>query len=270
MQENYTELRNGSEATMEQRISVSLDGWMRTAEQGHIYGDGEPFADIHHIAVVLMALYRSIHNTRIERLWRDYTRGVGMKWKAFFMDLEFLDGLLPDLPAHIWLLHWLFLEAINEDLQEWKDAWNHHRLSLPGEPDRSPRDIFLFSIMQDGFRGIDPSTPDHELDEDVQADEVADQEVPENVVDAAENVENPFLPERIPASMSEVVCEVSGSLFTENFVNQLRVRLNNEVDASSRDMTIRRLVWQTALRICQTLPVQNGQYRCVDSFYPFK
>ena len=59
--------------------------------------------------------YRSVHNIRIERLWQDVTRGFGRKWKEFFQQLEVEWGLDPNNDAHIWLLHYLFLEAINED-----------------------------------------------------------------------------------------------------------------------------------------------------------
>lgn len=62
---------------------------------------------------------RSVHNTRIERLWYDVTHGFGEKWKKFFYLLESHHGLNPLAPAHIWLLHHLFLAAINEDAQEW-------------------------------------------------------------------------------------------------------------------------------------------------------
>ncbi|KAJ7265822.1 hypothetical protein C8J57DRAFT_1069107, partial [Mycena rebaudengoi] len=40
-------------------------------------------------------LYRSVHNTRIERLWYDVTHGFGQKWKKFFTDLEVNHGLNP-------------------------------------------------------------------------------------------------------------------------------------------------------------------------------
>ncbi|KAJ7433788.1 hypothetical protein FB451DRAFT_1064009, partial [Mycena latifolia] len=42
-----------------------------------------------------MRLFRSVHNTRIERLWYDVTHGFGKKWKVFFLDLEANHGLNP-------------------------------------------------------------------------------------------------------------------------------------------------------------------------------
>ncbi|KAJ7185191.1 hypothetical protein C8R46DRAFT_817384, partial [Mycena filopes] len=97
---------------------------------------------------------RSVHNTRIERLWYDVTHGFGQKWKNFFHDLEINHGLNPRSPGDIWLLHHLFLTSINEDALEWAEAWNSHKLQIKGERKRSPRDMFLFSMVQDGPRGI--------------------------------------------------------------------------------------------------------------------
>ncbi|KAJ6531693.1 hypothetical protein B0H10DRAFT_1861097 [Mycena sp. CBHHK59/15] len=98
---------------------------------------------------------RSVHNTRIERLWYDVTHGFGHKWKKFFIELEVHEGLNPRLTAHIWLLHHLFLDSINHDAQEWASAWNSHNLQIRGEHTRSPRDMFLFSMLQDGPRGLE-------------------------------------------------------------------------------------------------------------------
>ncbi|KAG6837599.1 hypothetical protein H0H93_007013 [Arthromyces matolae] len=97
---------------------------------------------------------RSVHNIRIERLWVDVTRGVGKKWKDFFRHLEVHDGLNVDIDAHIWLVHYLFLDAINDDLKAWAEIWNHHVLARRGELHRSPREMYMFGIQENGFRGI--------------------------------------------------------------------------------------------------------------------
>ncbi|KAJ7094476.1 hypothetical protein B0H15DRAFT_737069, partial [Mycena belliarum] len=59
--------------------ATATHGWPSRAQQGYrrgsyIYG-------------------RSVHNTRIERLWLDWTQGVGLKWYDFFMSLEHNYGL---------------------------------------------------------------------------------------------------------------------------------------------------------------------------------
>ncbi|KAF5339525.1 hypothetical protein D9611_011449 [Ephemerocybe angulata] len=60
---------------------------------------------------------RSVHNIRIERLWKDYYIGLIDKWYHFFHDLEAFYGLDVDNPIHLWLLHHLFLPALNEEAQ---------------------------------------------------------------------------------------------------------------------------------------------------------
>jgi len=69
-----------------------------------------------------MFLYRSVHNIHIERLWVDFTAGVGAKWKNFFEELEVQSDLDPNLLSHIWLLHYLFLDKLNQDITDWANT----------------------------------------------------------------------------------------------------------------------------------------------------
>ncbi|KAF7322148.1 hypothetical protein MKEN_00738900 [Mycena kentingensis (nom. inval.)] len=131
---------------------------------------------------------RSVNNTRIERLWYEVTHSFGFKWRTFFIQLKTRHGLNPFIPripyfarrngtgpsewdwresqshysriysfipAHIWLIHHLFLASVNADAQEWAEMWNHHTMRLPGQRNRSPRDMFFFSLLEDGPRGSD-------------------------------------------------------------------------------------------------------------------
>lgn len=81
-------------------------------------------------------LNRSTHNTRIERMWVEVGKQFVRRWKAFFLRLERLHGLDRQNPAHLWLLHVLFLDSINDDAQRFVDEWNHHPLST--EKNQSP------------------------------------------------------------------------------------------------------------------------------------
>ncbi|KAL0066100.1 hypothetical protein AAF712_006932 [Marasmius tenuissimus] len=98
---------------------------------------------------------KSIHNIRIERLWRDVTLGFGAKWKWFFEQLEQHEYLNCANPAHIWLLHFLFLDAINIDAVNWAEAWNHHTMSLKHQRAATPQQMFVFGMMENGVRGMD-------------------------------------------------------------------------------------------------------------------
>jgi len=98
---------------------------------------------------------RSVHNVQIEKLWRDLTCGFSSKWKIFFQDLKLHAGLIPDYDSHIWLLHYLFLPAINHNTVEWANTWNSHSISIHHEHQRSSKDMFFFGMIQQGSRGLD-------------------------------------------------------------------------------------------------------------------
>jgi hypothetical protein len=51
------------------------------------------------------------------------------RWRAFFTLLERLHGLNPEKPEHLWLLHLLFLDDLNQDCNAFQDEWNHHPIS---------------------------------------------------------------------------------------------------------------------------------------------
>ncbi|KAJ7636764.1 hypothetical protein FB45DRAFT_1138651, partial [Roridomyces roridus] len=203
---------------------------------------------------------RSVHNTRIERLWYDVTHGFGQKWKHFFMDLEVHDGLNPRLPAHIWLLHHLFLASIDFDAQEWAAAWNSHDLQIRGERSRSPRDMFTFSFLQDGPRGLEyrvsPAEEDvgdastYGIDWAVADDQnLMSHLLSQNPQDWADR--NPFAPGL--DTLSDVPCEPPNSPLSLEQIAALDATLTSEFDLTSRSMHIRRLVWIRALELCHVL-----------------
>src|SRR5262249_8817949 len=160
-------------------------------------------------------------NTRIERLWCDYKQAVGMKWKEFFMELEANEGLDPERPSHIWLLHWLFLDAINQDIAEWVDAWNHHIISLHDGPNRSPVDLFLFGMIEDGPRGIAHLVGENEVDPDGLEGRVDNEELGEHDNNEDRNIIPRLNGPPVPAHLNEVICEVDDNIFDDGFIAQL-------------------------------------------------
>ena len=91
-----------------------------------------------------------------------------MKWVRLFRTLEIHHGLDPEVPGHIWVVHHLFLPALNLELLAWAEAWNCHSLRIPGERQRSPRDMFFFGVIQNGARGLAfNETPVPNLEEDI-------------------------------------------------------------------------------------------------------
>ena len=210
---------------------------------------------IDHILSIMT--YRSVHNTWIERLWYHITHAFGQKWKNFFLDLETHHSLNPRAAEHVWLLHHLFLDAVNQDAQEWAHAWNSHHLQIRGERERSPRDIFIFSMLQDGPRGVQRLT----TPTDKPVDDLASHGIDWDVTDdhrlmnhllwenpQAWEDDNPF--SSGPVTASHVPCEPPDCPFSTAQVLELDTRLGNLVDVSSRNMHIRHMVWVEALEIC--------------------
>ncbi|KAJ7826118.1 hypothetical protein B0H14DRAFT_2368362 [Mycena olivaceomarginata] len=71
----------------------------------------------------------STRNTRIERLWVEVGTQFARRWRAFFTRLGRMHSLDRKNPAHLWLLHRLFLDELNDDCREFQEEWNHHPMS---------------------------------------------------------------------------------------------------------------------------------------------
>jgi hypothetical protein len=211
------------------------------------------------IATHRVIIIRSVHNIRIERLWVDVTHGFGRKWKSFFQDLEVHDGLNPDSDAHIWLLHYLFLPAVNIDALEWAEAWNQHTMSIRGERQRSPRDMFFFGMIQNGPRGINRRRQ-QPIDDQVDAMDIAGYGVDWDALDD----------ERVRNHHDEANPNDAGNHFEVNEperLNNVEVHgpecplsqeqldyLNARVDViPGRSMEAHRLRWIAGLRACQEM-----------------
>ncbi|KAJ6447336.1 hypothetical protein C8R45DRAFT_1057464 [Mycena sanguinolenta] len=168
---------------------------------------------------------RSVHNIRIERLWVDWTTGVGKKWATFFYELEYEEGLYTDNTAHL----------------------------------QSPREMFMFGLLEDGPRGIGrlatplPAAEDEASDVSQLGIDWEAQAAPalNNALDW--DPENPFAAESTPDNLSEVLVEPPNSPFTADEINWLDAELARSADVTSRDMAVRKAVWREALRLCNQL-----------------
>ena len=72
---------------------------------------------------------RSVHNQRIERLWRDVYEGVLMHYYDLFYYLEDLQLLDMSTDVSLFCLHYIFIPRINRHLWEWKRAWINHPMT---------------------------------------------------------------------------------------------------------------------------------------------
>ncbi|KAJ7767538.1 hypothetical protein B0H14DRAFT_2402793 [Mycena olivaceomarginata] len=209
---------------------------------------------------------RSVHNIRIERLWCDVTRGFGRKWSNFFLSLEYSCGLRPDLEAHIWLLHHLFLAPINQDAGDWARTWNEHKIRLDTERTRSPCDLFFFGMIENRLRGFNsaPELADDDEIDDVDAygidwEDLHNADImahhTEHNADQEHNpddLDNPFSNDG-PHRLSHVEVSEPSCPFTLDEVADLDAHLALNPHSQSRNMTSRQSVWIDALAFCRHL-----------------
>ena len=69
---------------------------------------------------------KSVHNQRIERLWRDVYEGVVILYHSLFTHLESVHMLDADNDFHLFCLHMVFIPRINKHLKSWQEAWVKH------------------------------------------------------------------------------------------------------------------------------------------------
>ena len=69
---------------------------------------------------------KSVHNQRIERLWRDVYNGVLGFYCDLFYHLEAISLLDPNDYIHLYCLHTVYIPRINQHMMMWKEAWAKH------------------------------------------------------------------------------------------------------------------------------------------------
>ena len=122
----------------------------------------------------------SVHNTRIERLWRDVYTAVTTVFVRIFLELEQQEVLDPTNDADLFCLHYVFLPRINNSLKAFTAAWNHHGLSTA--EGASPMQLFTAGLLTTEDETVldDINTYGIDPDESVSDDEsTSNVEVPE-------------------------------------------------------------------------------------------
>ena len=71
---------------------------------------------------------RSVHNQRIERLWRDVFTGCTSLYYQLFYYMEDIGILHPDNSVDMFCLHFVYIPRINASLNQFTLTWNHHPL----------------------------------------------------------------------------------------------------------------------------------------------
>ena len=88
----------------------------------------------------------SVHNQRVERLWRDMHDCVTKLFYRLFYYLEELGILNPDNGVHIFSLHYIYLPRINEALALFRNGWNMHGIRT--EHNLSPTQLFVAGALR--------------------------------------------------------------------------------------------------------------------------
>lgn len=89
---------------------------------------------------------RSVHNSRIERLWRDLFQGCTTLYYNLFNYMESEGVLNPDNWIHLFCLHYVFLPRINASIDAFREAWNQH--PMQSENGRSPHQQWISGMAQ--------------------------------------------------------------------------------------------------------------------------
>jgi hypothetical protein len=92
-----------------------------------------------------MIVGRSVHNQRIERLWRDVYSGVLALYQDLFCHMERCLALNPSNELDLFCLHYIYLPRINQHLDTWKNAWIRHVLSGTG---RTPMQLWVEGMQK--------------------------------------------------------------------------------------------------------------------------
>ena len=100
----------------------------------------------------------SVHNTRIERLWREVVHCILYMFKNIFLHLEHIGVLNRNNDVDIFSLHYVYMPRVNSALVHFVDMFNNHGLST--EHGLSLHQLWISGILQhhssnySGVRGV--------------------------------------------------------------------------------------------------------------------
>lgn len=88
----------------------------------------------------------SVHNQRIERLWRDVFEGCLYIYYSVFYFLEESGYLNLSDEIQMFCLHYVFIARINEHLSRFCHGWNVHRIRTARN--KSPNKLWTIGMSQ--------------------------------------------------------------------------------------------------------------------------
>ena len=189
---------------------------------------------------------------------------MGKKWKTFFTSLEAANLLDPNLDDHIWLLHFLFLPCINQDLQEWAEVWNSHKIRLGDQgKESSPKELFVMGRLEAGFTLDNNHTilPETDVDavtygvdwEELDNDELLrHHDEHNNEILEIPQERQPFMP-NCPEKFASVQVPTFDCPFNEQTLHEFCELTSGLPQLQSHRMSDRRDLWISALAIARTV-----------------
>jgi len=89
---------------------------------------------------------RSVHNQRIERMWRDVFAGCISYFYNLFYSMED-EGLLDNQDCmDLYAIHYVFLPIIQSQLNVFREGWAHHRMRTEGN--QTPMQLWIMGLQR--------------------------------------------------------------------------------------------------------------------------
>ena len=141
---------------------------------------------------------RSTHNTRIERLWREYNNNVMDKFSQQFKHLEQIGILDRNNNIDIWALHKVYMQEIQNKLNEFRSYYNDHPIRTARG--KTPKQMHIISGLKDQVVNTIISPKTHYILQDwqnawdtnhvnhVEVPEIKDYQLSENQLNHIQNI----------------------------------------------------------------------------------
>ena len=142
----------------------------------------------------------SIHNQRIERLWRDVHQSVTILYYRLFYFLESQQLLDPLNEIHLYALQYVYLPRIGHALDIFREGWNHH--SIRTENNLTPHQLYAQGTLSMHSSGLSALDFLDEVDDMYGVDDVDDPE-------ASVGVETVTVPESVLTVPDAVLQELT-------------------------------------------------------------
>lgn len=123
-----------------------------------------------------MIVGSSVHNQRIERLWKDMHKSVTSLFYKLFYFMEQNDLLNHLEEKHLFALHYVYIPRINKALDSFVSGWNHHPIRT--SHNKSPHMLFssgMLTLRHSGLTALDffaPADENYGTDEEGPVPEV--------------------------------------------------------------------------------------------------